>query len=116
MFSTTKRTGDDATRHPINAEKKNANGTHQQLVVHGLHNDFLRRVLGDIESELQHFAVTFVLDERAVQAIEPGRIMLGAQRTAVLSALRRSAERYNTTNRPLSVTFFVTVTFITVQS
>lgn len=38
----------------------------QQLVIHGLDNDLLRRVLGDVESKLEHFAIAFVLDEGAV--------------------------------------------------
>ena len=79
--------------------RRTRKSTHQQLVVHCLDNDLLRRVLGNIESKLQHFAVTFILDEWTVQAIEPGWIVLRTQGTAVLRrALRRRAERYNATS------------------
>ena len=57
----------------------------QQFIVHGLDNNFLWGVLRDVESELQHFTVAFILDQRAVQTVQPGRVVLRAQRT-VLSA------------------------------
>lgn len=39
-------------------------GVHQQLLVHGLHDDLLGCVLADIEAQLQHLAVSLVLDQR----------------------------------------------------
>lgn len=64
------------------------NFAHQQLVVHGLHDDLLGRVLRDVEAQLQHLAVTLVLDEGAVETVQPGvSVMLRAQGGAVLSAL-----------------------------
>lgn len=69
--------------------------THQKFVVHGLDNDLLGRVLRHVEPELQHLVVAFVLDERAVESVQPGRVMLRAQRTAVLRALCGRAERCN---------------------
>ena len=58
--------------------------THEKLVVDGLDDDLLGRVLRHVESELEHLVVTLVLDERAVEAIQPGvAVVLGAQRAVV---------------------------------
>ena len=43
--------------------------THEKLVVDGLDDDLLGRVLRHVESELEHLVVTLVLDERAVEAV-----------------------------------------------
>jgi hypothetical protein len=60
-------------------------GVDKKLVVNGLNNDLLRCVLRDVESELEHLVVTFILDQGAVEPIEPGvGVVLRAQR-AVLS-------------------------------
>lgn len=63
--------------------------THQQLVVHSLDDDFLGRVLRNVEAQLQHLAVTLVLDEGTVEAVQPGMVVLRTQRAAVLSGLLR---------------------------
>lgn len=66
------------------------NFTYQQLVVHSLDDDFLGCVLRNVEAQLQHLAVTLVLDEGTVEAVQPGMIMLRTQVTAaVLSGLLR---------------------------
>ena len=49
---------------------------YQELVVHRLHHDLLRSVLTHVESQLQLLApgVVVVLDERRLEALEPGRV------------------------------------------
>ena len=58
-------------------------GVHQQLVVHSLHHDLLRGVLTHVEPQLQLLAagVVLVLDERRLEALEPGRVSCGIKVT-----------------------------------
>lgn len=65
--------------------------THQEFVIHSFDNDLLGRVLRHIEAQLQLLAVTLVLDEGTVEAIQPSMIMLRTQGTAILSTLLRGS-------------------------
>ena len=49
---------------------------YQELVVHRLHHDLLRSVLTHVEPQLQFLTagVVVVLDERRLEALEPGRV------------------------------------------
>ena len=46
-------------------------GVDKKLVVNSLDNDLLGRVLRDIESELEHLVVSLILDQGAVESIQP---------------------------------------------
>lgn len=63
--------------------------THQELVIHSFDDNLFGRVLRNIEAQLQHLAVTLVLDEGTVETIQPSMIMLRTQGSAILSALLR---------------------------
>lgn len=45
--------------------------THQEFVVDGLDDDLLGRVLRHVEPQLELLVTAVLLDERAVQAVEP---------------------------------------------
>lgn len=65
--------------------------THQEFVIHSFDNDLLGRVLRNVKAQLEHLAVTLILDEGTVEAIQPSMIMLRTQGTAILSALLRGS-------------------------
>ena len=56
---------------------------YQELVVHRLHHDLLRSVLTHVEPQLQFLTagVVVVLDERRLEALEPGRVSCGIKVT-----------------------------------
>lgn len=61
--------------------------THKKLVVDSLDNDLLGRVLRHVESELERLVVTLILDQGAVESVQPGvGVVLRAER-AVLARL-----------------------------
>ena len=61
------------------AQKVVKNKVYQELVVHSLHHDLLRSVLTHVEPQLEFLAagVVFVLDERRLETLEPGRVSCG---------------------------------------
>lgn len=61
--------------------------THQELVVDGLDDDLLGRVLRHVEAQLELLVAAVLLDERAVQAVEPGVGAASAARAARASRL-----------------------------
>ena len=61
------------------AQKVVKNKVYQELVVHSLHHDLLRSVLTHVEPQLEFLAagVVFILDERRLETLEPGRVSCG---------------------------------------
>lgn len=57
-------------------------GVDVQLVVHRLHNDLFRRVLRDVEAQLEFLVLAILLNKRRVESAQPARRGRRCQGTA----------------------------------